>query len=279
MSVETTGIKVSYEEGLASIRAFPLLTSFQGRYNYAMLMEEDDGTYNLVHRIGMPCWGALREYNKGTRASDPWPGDLRTPRHLFPTTGKPVAVAAFFATTPLGVVPNAPGAYNSQASLDDWNAFIEFIFDPELSPWKKALSDYELVKAPGGNYQGVVFLDTKIDPNAMLALLRTNVNHPNIAINFCTFLRNNPGVDPRVAYLKCQSLNSYNMVGRVILDKYFTGEGVDISAGGTFYERESYNRPDIQFYFGGKNNEGVIVADMSVEQLTEALNGIIPQGN
>lgn len=284
MSLETTGVKAdSYEAGLEHLRQFPLQSKFQSTYNYALLMEEEDGSYTIVERVGMPCWGALREYNTGNRAADPWPGDLRTERHLFPKHGKPVAVAAFFPVTPSGVSKvTAPGARMSPTTLADWNAFIDFCFDPSISPWKQALKGFELIKAEGGNYQGVVFTDTNIDPNVMVGLLRTNCKNALRAHNFGQWVRDNPGIDLRIAYLKCMQMDSYYMVGRVVLDSYFKGEST-VDMEGTFYERTSYNRPDIQFLWGGKNNAGVIVNQLSVDDLVEALNvasnGVVPQGN
>lgn len=268
----TTGEKVeSLEIGLNELREFATRV-FQGYYNYAILFEEDDGSYNLVERIGMPCWGALREYECGTRPDDLWPSDLRTSLHIFPKTGKPVAVAASFARK---VAPNKPSkdaiTRQQQAfmcSVDDYNSFIEFVFNPDISPWRAATDGVELLKDKDGCYKGCVFTNTKIDPNIMLGILRTNVNQSNLAKNWAAFMRNNEGVDPRVAWLKCQTLNAYNFAHRVLFENFFTGKPVDISSGGTFYERESYNRPDIQFLFGGKDNTGELVSSKSVEELS-----------
>lgn len=276
MSIRTTGQKTSdFNTGLDHLRSFPL-QSFDRSYNYALLMEEEDGGHTLYERVGMPCWGALREYEKGTRPDDPWPGDLRTERHLFPATGKPVAVAAFFNVRILlpDVKRVGPDYLYSNINPEYWNKFVEFIFNPELSPWKAACKDVELIKNEQGYYQGCVFKDTKIDPNVMVGLLRCNVNFGSKAHNWGKILDDNPDIDPRVAWLMAFKGDAYYFSPRVILDKFFKGEPVDISAGGTFYERESYNRPDIQFLFGGKNNAGELISSMSTEKLMEALHRV-----
>lgn len=274
MTIRTTGQKVeSLEAGLNHLRQFPTSEAFQRNYNYAMLMEEEDGSYTLYERVGMPCWGALREYEKGTRPDDPWPGDLREPRHLFPASGKPVAVAAFFAArlrVP-GVKITGPEWMYTNVSIDHWNRFIEFIFDPSISPWKEALKGVELIKNEHDYYQGCVFTDTNIDPNIMIALLRQNVNHTAKAHNWGMMMEKQPDLDPRVAWLLAFKGDGYYFNPRIILSSFFKGEPVDISAGGTFYERESYNRPDIQFIFGGKDNTGVVFSSMTASDLSKEL--------
>jgi hypothetical protein len=274
MSIRTTGQKVeSLEAGLNHLRQFPISEKFNGRFNYAMLMQEDDESFTIVERVGMPCWGALREYEKGTRPTDPWPFDLRTDHHLFPSTGKPVAVAAFFAAHLR--LPNVkltgPEYLYSNTSIEDWNKFIEFVFNPDISPWKAALKGFELIKNEHGYYQGVVLTDTNIDPNIMIAMLRQNVNMTSKAANWAQLLRDKPQLDPRVAYLMTFTGDGYYFNPRIILSSFFKGEPVDISGGSTFYERESYNRPDISFIFGGKNNTGVVFKSMTEEQLTKEL--------
>ena len=153
-------------------------------------------------------------------------------------------------------------------TIKQWNEFIEFIFDKNISPWRKALNDVALLKNDDGMYWGCVFKDTNIDPNVMVGLLRTNVVNPQLAKNWANMMEQNPGIDPRVAYLKVNTADYYNMAGRIIPDAWFNGNVVNISSGEGFYNRESYNRPDISYLFGGKNNVGENFTNMTIDQIT-----------
>jgi hypothetical protein len=146
-------------------------------------------------------------------------------------------------------------------SIKAWNTFIEFAFNPELSPWRKVLNNFELVSNSDGAYWGVVFKDTKIDPTIMVNLLRCNALSTNLAKNFAQVLSDNEGLDPRIAYLASRGIDQYNMSGRIVPERWWNGEPADLSDGGTFYERYSYNRPHNEFLFGGLNNEGVAIYD------------------
>lgn len=263
MAINTTGkTGVSYEEGIQHLRAFPLNKGYEPGYYYALLMEEEDGTYTIVHRTGMPCWGALREYEKGTRPNDPWPEDLMSEYEIFPETGKPVAMAACLARMQAGI-PNLPSWVSSAYSptIDQWNTFIEFAFNKDISPWRKALNNVELIKNEDGAYWGAVFLDTNVDPTIMVNLLRCNALSTALAKNFAQTVADNPGVDMRLCYLASKGIDAYNMSGRIVPERWWHGEPLDLSDGGTFYERYSYNRPENEYLFGGKNNEGIAMYD------------------
>jgi hypothetical protein len=235
MSINTSGVKVTYEEGMEHLRTFPLDKNIVDDYSYSLLFHEEDGTYNLVNREGMPCWGALREYGCGNRPDDPWPDDLQEPEHIFPKTGNPVALAACFNRICAENI-----SYNKEyyPTRNDWNTFIEFVFNPQISPWKRALKGFELIKNDEGMYWGVVFTDTNIDPNVMVSLLRSNVLHMNLAKNFAQFMRDHPEVDPRIAYLKMGGIDNYNLSGRIV---------------------------------PGKGNKGLIYSGMTIEQLTKLI--------
>jgi hypothetical protein len=254
--IDTTGVKMSKEEGLAHLRNYATKGE-HGCYSYAFLMQEEDGTFTVVERNGMPCWGAMREYECGTRPDDPWPEDLRSNYHIFPKTGNPIAVAACFDIT-LAERMATESWKMYYPTIAQWETFINFVFNPEISPWRGALKDFELTRAKDGAYNGVVFKDTTIDPNIMVSLLRCNATQYALAKNFAQFMTDHPNVDPRVAYLTCDGIDTYNMAGRIVPDAWFNGTTVDISAGGTFFSRESYNRPDIAYIFGGKDNAGEI---------------------
>lgn len=272
MTITTSGVLAkSYEHGIEHLREFALRT-FNSSFNYCLLMDQGDGTYNIVERIGMPCWGALREYHSGTSpTSDYWPPDLREPRHIFPKTGNPVAVSTILHKGDMLQAKAAPGS--GYASYDDWNQFIEFVYNPELSPYRQALKGFELLKDKH-SYRGVVITDTHIPPSAMLALFRTTFRQSSTANNFGQVLRDNPGIDPRVAYLKASKISQYYLSEKMNLKLFFNGtirEGLD--NGQTYHSRMKYNRPEIEFIFDTKDKDTVSYKTMTIEQLNKALVG------
>lgn len=275
MTILTTGQKTpSLEEGIAHLREY-VVRENTGICSYALLMQEEDGTYTLYERTSMPCWGALREYECGTRPKDPWPGDLRTDRHIFPKTGNPVAVAARTRCPP-PTAKTKSTAISPVATIEGWNKFYEFVFNPDISPWRGALKNAELVKNTHGAYAGCVILDTHIDPNIMIALFRQTMNGMTTVKNWEVLMDSNPNLDPRVAYLQILQKSyglGYYFNPRINISNFMNGLHDDISGGKTFFDRESYNRPDISFIFGGKSNTGEVFSNMSVEQLTAAIGG------
>lgn len=267
MTIITTGVPVAtYEEGIAHLKEFAL-RKFNGRFNYCMLMIEDDGSYKLVERIGMPCWGALREYHSGTSPkTDYWPGDLRTDRHVFPKTGRPIAVSTI--TMQDGYIkPNAAPGY---VTYEQWNQFMEFVYDPELSPFKRALKGFELL-SDGTVYRGVIITDTNINPSDMLGLFRCNGFQYTTAANFATVLEKNPGIDKRVAYLRASTISQYYLSEKINLKLFFNGQPRELDEGKTFFSRQKYNRPEIEFIFDTKDKETVSYKGMTVEQLNKQL--------
>lgn len=267
-SVTTIGLTVdSLEAGIDNLYQFPIQET-GSRFNYAVLFEEDDGSYTAVHRVGMPCWGALREYHCGTRPDDDWPGDLRQSRHIFPKTGLPVAVSIQFH----GINDRAMNN-KFYASVDQWNRYItEFVFNAEISPFRSILTDYELI-IRDDEIVGAIFKDTKINPNILVGLARICCfRGSSMAKDWCVFMDEHPDIDGRIAFLKGCTIDSYYMSGKVVLDRWFSGQPFDLSSGKTFYERESYNRPDIQYLFGGKANVGQSVGSMSLSKIVDVFN-------
>ena len=261
------GVKTdSFEEGMEHLYQFPIsLTQYESRFNYALLMKEEDGTYNMVDRVGMPCWGALREYDCGTRPDDSWPDDLRESIHIFPKTGNPVAVAIQFKQT--GNVPDYDSKFYS--TKEEWNRFqSEFVFNTAISPWRKALKDFELV-IKDDTYVGVVIKDTHIDPNIMVNIFRVcGFRGSQFARRWCNMMDTNPGMDGRVAFILACKSDDYYQSAMIDLDRWFSGEPFDLSSGLTFYERESYNRPRIQYMFGD-NTHGIATNEISQHTLEE----------
>ncbi len=236
------------------------------RYNYAFLMLEEDGTYKLVERLAMPCWGAMREYECGTRPDDLWPGDLREPRHIFPKTGNPVAISFQFHHID-----------NSDRKMywtdDQWNKFLtEFVFNVEISPWAKCLNDFELI-IRDDLITGVLIKNTKVDPTIIANMMkfagRTSSSTPK---KWCEMMES--GKHPLTSFL-------YLMRGwwpRTVLERYFNADPFDYT-GGTFYDRYSYNRPDVEKIFGGKDNVGTVINNLTYDQLEELRASIMEKEN
>lgn len=263
MTVETTGVIVSHEEGWDRLNAFPNSRAFSGQYNYAMLFELEDGTYNYVERISMPCWGALREYETGSRPKDMWPLDLRAAHHIFPKEGKPVGVSAILTHTHLGAK-----ASPYSTSIDEWNEYLSFVLDPEASPWRKALKNITTTLAKNGQINGIVFNDTNIDPNMMVSLLRVNASSLNRAKNFVKLKVDYPDAPLAVLYLKASNMSNYHLVPLIDIKAWATGEPV-VEMEGTFYDRTSYNRPKIESVFaGGVNFQNTNIQTLSAMALS-----------
>lgn len=270
MTITTSGvIAKSFEHGMEHLREFAL-RDFNSSYNYCLLMDEGEGVYRIVERVGMPCWGALREYHSGTSPNtDYWPGDLREPRHIFPAKGNPVAVSTILQRG--GYLKEKAEPNKGYTSYDDWNQFIEFVYNPELSPYRQALKGFELLKDKHA-YRGVVITNTDIPPSAMLALFRTTFNQSATANNFGQVLRDNPGLDPRIAYLKASKISQYYLSEKMNLKLFFNGtirEGLD--EGKSYHSRMKYNRPEIEFIFDTKDKDTVAYKQMSIADLNKQL--------
>lgn len=266
--IHIEGIKAdSYEHGMEHLYSYAAMKDGDAdRYNYCLLMLEEDGTHTIVERNGMPCWGALREYNCGTRPHDEWPGDLQQAEHLFPKTGNVIALACQV---------NGMRWANSYSTKEQRNQFIgDFAFNPSVSPWRSVLKDFELV-IKNDEFSGVVFKDCKIDPTVLVSLLRIGLvgssYNPSL---FDAMLKRNENIHPLVAFLKMER-DSYGMSHKVVLERFFTANPFDMSNGGTLYDRESYNRPDLDYIFGGKGNKGIKTTEKSVKWLTEQMNNIL----
>lgn len=259
----TTGVICSsYEEGINHLYEFT--TRNRTRYNYAFLFEEEDGSLRLYERVGMPCWGATREYGCGTRPDDDWPSDLREARHKFPITGKPIAISFQFHI----------GYYDINDEHEKtWSEFTtKFSFNSEISPWRKCLKDSELT-IHNDKIVGVVIKDTNFDPTIMISLMR-NCGHVdrNIHAKWTKAMENNNNYHPALQYLKCRtSFDMYGFSPKVSVNRFVNGDPVDLSDGITFYERASYNRPNIDYIFSKDCDDAVLYNNKTIKQLQEIL--------
>lgn len=258
----------SKEEGLAHLYEFGQ-RNHQNYYNYAFLMEEEDGTLKLVERLGMPCWGAIREYNCGSRPDDYWPGDLREPRHIFPKTGNPIAIAFHFCA----ILMEYRKA-SSNVTDEKWNRFAsEFAFNAEHSPWRSILKGYELITTDG-LITGILIKDTKIDPTVMANMMKyAGRTYNNNISKWCEYV--DTGHHPMTAWAYLHR----NSPGRIVPEHFFLASPPDLSNGKTFYERESYNRPDVEKLWGGKDNAGVVTANMTIEGIEQLRLSVMEKDN
>jgi len=244
----------SYEHGIQHLYDFGNRKGMAG-YNYAFLMLEEDGSHTIVERLLMPCWGAMREYGCGTRPDDYWPNDLREPHHIFPKTGNPVAISFQFNS----VYQNRAG-WNT---VEEWNRFMaEFVMNTDISPWRSVLKDFEPI-TDGNLITGILIKDTKVDPtviaNMMKYVGRAARSYPRL---WCREV--DKGYHPLTAAL----YGFRNSFPRIVPERFFNGQPFDYTEG-TFYDRYSYNRPDVEKIFGGKNNIGTIINTMSIKDIDD----------
>lgn len=249
-SVTTAG--VDHENGHAALRAFIL--GAQPGQMYSLLMEREDGKFDVCHRAGQPCIGSMRRYgHRSSRPFDYFPGDLRTPERTFPE-GKPVMVA-----WPL---QNYYGA-SKTASAEARKAFLkDFFLSSELSPWRQVLKDIEIIEDKDGLIKGIIICNTNVDPTLMISMLRNFRYSDGYAQKFYEFVQAHPKIDKRVAYLMViAQLNNLTFpytpppAGVTFLyhgdlKNILNGTMIDGIHEGTFYERHAYNRPLVDYCFG-----------------------------
>lgn len=253
----------SLEAGHAHLYEFATRKNMQ-RYNYAFLMLEEDGTYKLVERLSMPCWGAMREYGCGTRPDDYWPDDLRQPRHIFPSEGHPVAISFQF---------NCIDQRGGYGTPEQWNKFLtEFVFNVEISPWAKCLNDFEII-IRDNLITGVLIKDTKVDPTIIANMMKyVGRALSGVPKKWCEMVES--GKHPLTSFLYLYR----NVWPRTVLERYFNADPFDYT-GGTFYDRYSYNRPDVEKIFGGKDNVGTVINNLTYDQLEELRVSIMEKEN
>lgn len=249
------------DEALDHARRFPITI---GRtFVAAIVLEHEDGSFETVERPSNPCWGFLRSYQDGsTRPNDPWPGDLRADNQIFPKEGKPVALSVKW------VADSRVGRNSFREYLD------EILLNPETSPWRNLLKDVEVVLNDVGDPVSLLFKDTKIDPTLLVSFLRSVTYQ--FASSYLKEKKLNPDASPIEALMLAMfgqrspgyrdSYSGKMMPGRPISScyalsptiepkRFFNGNPYDLSNGGTFESREDYNRPEVDFVFGGRKTQ------------------------
>lgn len=238
----------SHEEGIAILRDFA--SQIFGSHSWALLtLDESSGEYSYHTRITEPCYGGLRSYGSlsKNRPGDYWPSDLHG--WPFPPNGKPIALAV-----PIRYY-NTP--YN-KVSVEEWNTYISFVIDRELSPWKLIMKNVELIEG-----RSFLFHDLDIDPTILLNFLmylRYVNNH--LVLNFVNMLKylDVLGDKRKAFYLSAFSRPASNSSNGEMLKVYNTyliyGNPKRIIEGnprilteGSFGDRYDYNRPEVERIF------------------------------
>lgn len=206
-----------------------------------------------------PCYGEMRSYGqKSTRPQDDKPDDLPQP---MPIGGKRGALGLCFM--------------DHQVS----DSFIRQVFDPETSPWRRGIAKDVEFSIKNDKIVGVVYPTPDVDPTVMLNLF---INSRGFGVNDKAndvIRRTFPELsDPEVFFLSfffrhradnwqtpdvisgCQTYHasSYSLNGSVNLNRWFSGESVDISNGRTWLDGEDYNRTALADVFVDKDAEPVI---------------------
>lgn len=241
------------EEGLAHLRKFANRDDTGGHvgYDYSILID-NGGKLEVHDRVNLPCYGELRPYAKGSASNGPYepelmpeeqrkvhkPGDLYYP---FPK-GNPIAVAVPF-------ISNVPDS-------DDWdNIMTDVVLNPELSPWRKALTGYEVIRNKKNRVAGIVITDTKINPTIMVNMFR-NIHRK---ITYCI-----PLYKTFIEKFKLQKLEAFILANMGMLNsgqfsfvqdedyqmfgpkpnfkRILNGDPID-RTNGTFFDRYAYDRP------------------------------------
>ena len=242
----------SHEEGITILRDFA--SRVFDYHAWALLtIDEDTGMYSYHTRVNEPCYGGLRSYGSlsKNRPNDPWPYDLHD--CPFPPLGKPVALAV-------------PVRYYrkpySKVSTEEWNTFVSFVVNPELSPWKLIMKDVELVEG-----RSFLFINLDIDPTILVNFLMwmRNTSHGAV-VSFNSFRGKFPDVDVRkLFYLACSftlkddflRFDDYsdNCMSPIYgnLSRIINGNPLILTEG-SFANRYDYNRPEVERVFYNNNN-------------------------
>jgi hypothetical protein len=172
------------------------------------------------------------------------PSDLYYP---FPQ-GSPVALAVAFS----------PFDADGTAMIKD------VVLNPEISPWREVLKEFELIYDKKGRFIGIVITDTHINPTTMVNMFRKiNRHHQNSSPLYTRLLASFSVLSKLEAFVLAQmcysagndilmfySGNDYNpMDDNPDFTRVFGGTPID-TTGGTFYDRYAYDRPRIDFLWG-----------------------------
>lgn len=252
MKKEPVAASLTYEAGLELIRKFAhVLENSYASYTWAVLMEEEDGTYSYWERHNNPCYGEMRPYAIGYLSNGPYikdlmpesqrkvhkPGDLFWP---FPLTGKPVLLA----------VPFGP-KYKAYSDLLE-----DVILNAEISPWRNVLKGFEVVRNKDGTISGLVITDTNIEPTVMVNMFRKIKNDVNIN-QYISVREKYPDLSKLEAFVFSQIYVNTKVVnseyGSVFgmnysIKRILNGDTTD-QTGGTFYQRYAYDRPKVDWIF------------------------------
>lgn len=122
-------------------------------YCYYLVIENQDGTQELVERMGNPCFGELRIYlPNGYRPSDLfWP---------FPEKGTPVGLGVFWPKV-------------SSFTTDKW--LMENFLEPDYNIFRDGTPEYEVVYTKDGSRAiGYILSESRVYSDIMYQSLRSH---------------------------------------------------------------------------------------------------------
>lgn len=235
----------TYDEALAEVTNF--LETATG-LSWAGVVKGEDGKFIAVLRPNRPCYGEMRRYADGTRPNDPHPGDIP---HVIPKGERLVFGAPLLN---LG---------------ESHNEVIEFMFNPEVSPWRRGLGkNIRLFKKgdmsdPSLKYTAMMMTDTNVDPT-VLANLLVNIRLLSYVSGSLLFgfyrSRGHSALRSFIGAVFSRKItnqwtlggadNMYALNFNTEIPRFVSGETLDLSNGQTWREQEDYNRPELADIFG-----------------------------
>lgn len=241
----------SIHEAFNHARAFPIIKTPEGHnkgtYTACLVTLEEDGSFKAHDHTMNPCWGFLRNYEgKSTRPDDKWPNDLRREGQLVTNEGERIALSVKWGN----IKKDALKQFNEEVALN-----------PEVSPWRTLLKDVEVVSDDQDVVGALLFKDLTIDPTFLVSFLRTNVAHR--AKQYVEARKEFPEASHIEAFLLSLfrrdngwvSNPFYSLNPKFDLRRFVNGDPIDLSNGRTFADKEDYNRPEVDFVFGGRPSD------------------------
>lgn len=247
------------EDGIEHLRQFVLfyaqaiLNGGYGGNTWAVLTEDKQGNLVVYERLSQPCYGEMRPYGNITHAhkdaAEPnlLPEDQRKVHkptdlyHPFPKAN-PIAIAVVFR----------------RKLTERTNTLIDCMYDEEESPWRIGLSDVELVNIKD-THVGVILKDTHVNPTVMVNLFRASRDLREV----CDLIWNEDLTERQ--FIAC-----YGMLQKTGDGYYISNDGnytffgntpdlqriadcnpVNYHDDRTFYDRDAYNRPRIDYIWQG----------------------------
>lgn len=225
--------------------------------SWGAVLEMPDGSIKGRSWNNRPCYGEMRRYGpESTQPEVEKPSDLPTPI--------PECTRLAWSTN----------IYTMSEDTEEHNELIEYLFDPERSPWRRGLTNPILYKDKQGAYRAVGMTDTRFDPTVLVNLLIVIRNRSSSGGSSFFLPRSGmaEGLSWEKAFLKflfCFKNSyaahrwadtSYYLQGPFDPRRILEGDAHDFNNGQTWYDGVDYNRPMIQdIFIGGTLNTKDII--------------------